>query len=93
MQKIAAAAVKEGLTHKDLRFMAGIGDSGKNPGKCRGQLYNALKTPKLKPAVTTIELPFKPGFNRPVIRQKDHSFRSVAIISICNLCSLTTFSI
>ena len=67
IQKIAEGALKDGNTHGDIRFLAGLGNHGKNPGHCRGQLYRRLKKPRLDAAIGTLQLPFKLGFNRPSI--------------------------
>ena len=69
MQKIADAAVRSGLQHPDLSFMAGLGAHGTYPGKCKTQLYKRLPPPVLGPAVAKIKLPFRSGFNKPRVEK------------------------
>ena len=80
MQRIAAAAVEDGLTHPDIRFMGRLGNNGNNPGQCRRQLYNKLREPKLQRAVARITLPFKRGFNQPK-QDVEVSCASIVIIN------------
>ena len=58
-QKIAAAAVEDGLCHPSVKQLSRMGTSGEYPGKIFGQLMAQLPRLPLLEAVRTLTVPAK----------------------------------
>ena len=59
IQRIASAAVKDGLTHPDLQKIANLGTSGLYPNHMSQELMNKLKPSKINGALSVLDVEYQ----------------------------------